>query len=78
MPINLPVPNDIEPRSLSQLLSDILRRSNDGTTAFATGAEPTYVPQNASASGRKYRIQVIEVTDPDTSQVMAVIQVVPA
>ena len=35
--INLPVPNDIEPRSLSQLLSDILRRSVDGTiTASAT------------------------------------------
>lgn len=77
MPINLPVPNDIELRSLSQLLSDMLRRTNDATTAFVTGAEPTYVPQNAPTSGRKYRIQIIEVTDPETSQIHAVIQAVP-
>jgi len=31
MPINLPVPHDIEHRSLYQFLSDILRRAIDGS-----------------------------------------------
>lgn len=75
MSINLPVPNDIEPRSLSQLLSDMLRRTNDATTAFATGSEPTYVPTNAPTSGRKYRIGVIEVTDPDTQVISGALTV---
>lgn len=51
MSINLPVPIDIQPRSLSQLLSDILRRASDATvtksTIIVTGA-----------SGSKYTVGV--------------------
>lgn len=52
--------------------------NTDTTAPFTTGQEPIYIPVNAPTSGRKYRIQIIEVTDPDTSQIQAVIQVVPA
>lgn len=78
MPINLPVPQDVQPQSLYQLLADILRRATDGTVVLPVGGELMYAPTNASTSGRKYRIQIIEVTDPDTQQIQAVIQVVPA
>lgn len=36
---------------------------------IATGAEFVYIPVNAPTSGRTYRIQVEEVTDPDTQQI---------
>lgn len=49
----------------------------DTTAPFADGAEPIYLPVNAPTSGRQYRIQVVEVTDPDTQQISPVIQVVP-
>ena len=75
--INLRVAGEIEPHSLSQLLSDILRRAVDGSIPYPTNGEQTYVPNNAQTSGRRYRIQIIEVTDPDTQQIQAVIQVVP-
>ena len=45
---------------------------------FPADGEPTYEPVNAAGSGRKYRIQIIEVTDPETQQIQSVIQVVPA
>lgn len=45
---------------------------------FPDGFEPTYTPVNAPTSGRKYRIQVIEVTDPDTQVISPVLQVIPA
>lgn len=50
----------------------------DTTSPFAAGAEALYIPVNAPTSGRQYRIQVVEVTDPDTQQIQAVLQVVPA
>lgn len=52
--------------------------SLDTSDPFSTDAEPMYIPINAPTSGRKYRIQIVEVTDPDTQQIQAVIQVVPA
>jgi len=52
--------------------------SLDTTDPFAGGGEPIYIPVNALTSGRRYRIQIIEVTDPETSQIQAVIQVVGA
>lgn len=51
--------------------------SLDASDPFVTGNEPIYVPVNAPTSGRKYRIQIIEVTDPDTQQISPVLQVVP-
>lgn len=50
----------------------------DTSVPFKTLLEPIYLPVNAATSGRKYRIQIIEVTDPDTLQIQAVLQVVPA
>ena len=41
----------------------------DTTAAYPTGSEPLYVPINATTSGRTWRLQVEEVTDPDTGQV---------
>lgn len=52
--------------------------SLDTSSAFPTGEEPIYLPVNAPTSGRQYRIQIVEVTDPDTSQITPVIQVIPA
>ncbi len=52
--------------------------SLDTNDAFASGLEPIYFPVNAPASGRRYRIQIVEVTDPDTQQIQPVIQVIPA
>ncbi len=52
--------------------------SLDTSIPFRSGLEPIYLPVNAPTSGRQYRIQIIEVTDPDTAQIQAVIQVVPA
>lgn len=52
--------------------------SLDTNNPFPDGAEPTYTPVNAPTSGRKWRIQIVEVTDPDTQQIMPVVQVVPA
>lgn len=48
-------------------------------TAFplAVGKEITFIPVNAPNSGRKYRLQVIEVTDPDTKQIQPVLQIIP-
>ena len=51
--------------------------SLDTTSPFPDGAEPTYVPVNAPTSGRQYRIQIVEVTDPETSQISPVLQVIP-
>lgn len=45
---------------------------------IASGSEFIYLPVNAPTSGRKWRIQIVEVTDPDTQQVQPVIQVIPA
>ena len=50
MPISLPVPQDLE-RNLYQLLSEILRRANDGTVT------PTNIVVTG-ASGAKYFIGV--------------------
>ena len=52
--------------------------SLDTSAPFVDGLEPIYIPVNAPTSGRMYRIQIVEVTDPDTAQIQAVIQVVPA
>lgn len=49
----------------------------DTRDPFTVNTEPLYTPVNAAASGRLYRIQVIEVTDPETQQIQPVIQVVP-
>lgn len=51
MPINLPVPQDIKPQSLYQLLSDILRRAEDGTLSQSAVVI-------TGASGDKYSIGV--------------------
>lgn len=75
MPINLPAPQNLD-SNLYQLLTDMLRRATDGTVPLPTGGELIYTPINASTSGRHYRLQVIEVTDPDTQQISPVIQVV--
>lgn len=48
----------------------------DTRDPFTVDSEPLYTPTNAPTSGRLYRIQIIEVTDPDTNQIMPVIQVV--
>lgn len=37
--------------------------------AIPTGAEFIYIPVNAPTSGRTWRIQIEEVTDPDTNQI---------
>lgn len=52
--------------------------SLDTNDPFPADEEPTYIPVNATTSGRRYRIQIVEVTDPDTQQIMPVIQVIPA
>lgn len=52
--------------------------SLDVTDAFTENLEPTYLPVNAPTSGRKYRIQVVEVVDPETQQIQPVLQVIPA
>ncbi len=49
--------------------------SLDTVNPFPVDGEPTYTPTNAPDSGRKYRIQVIEVTDPDTQQISPVLTV---
>lgn len=49
----------------------------DTRDPFTVDSEPLYTPANAPTSGRLYRIQVIEVTDPETQQIQPVIQVVP-
>lgn len=46
-------------------------------TPFPAGLEPTYTPVNAPNSGRKYRIQIIEVTG-ENGAIQPLIQVVPA
>lgn len=77
MPINIPnVPDDDSAKY--QLLGEVLRRAIDGTVTLPINGEPMYVPNNATSSGRRYRIQIIEVTDPDTLQISPVIQVIPA
>lgn len=45
---------------------------------FPAGVEPTYTPVNNPASGRRYRIQIIEVTGEDGVTLQPVIQIVPA
>ena len=50
--------------------------SLDTADPFTVNSEPTYTPINAATSGRKYQIQVIEVTDPETQQISPVLQVV--
>lgn len=75
MPINIPGPQS-DDNTLNQLLGEVLRRATDGTVPLPTGGELIYTPINASSSGRHYRLQVIEVTDPDTQQISPVIQVV--
>ena len=77
MPINIPAPQNLD-LNLYQLISEILRRSTDGTVPLPTSGELIYTPVNASSSGRHYRIQIIEVTDPETQQISPVIQVIPA
>lgn len=77
MPINIANPQN-QDQNQYQLLSEILRRAVDGTVPLTTSGELIYTPVNASTSGRHYRIQVVEVTDPDTLQISPVIQVVPA
>lgn len=74
MPINLPAPQNLD-SNLYQLLTEILRRAVDGTVVLPTGGELMYVPTNATTSGRKYRIQVLEVTDPDTLVISPVLTV---
>lgn len=49
----------------------------DASDPYVYGDEPLYQPANAPTSGRTYRIQIVEVTDPETQQVSPVIQVVP-
>lgn len=49
----------------------------DTRNPFIVDKEPVYTPQNAPTSGRLYRIQIVEVTDPVTQQISPVIQVVP-
>lgn len=77
MPINIapPISSDF---TLYQFFSEFLRRSVDGTVPLPTSGELIYTPVNAPTSGRHYRIQIIEVTDPETQQISPVIQVVPA
>ncbi len=77
MPINIPAPQNLD-AALYQHLVEVLRRAVDGTVPLPTAGELIYTPVNAATSGRHYRIQIIEVTDPDTLQISAVIQVVPA
>lgn len=48
----------------------------DTVDPFVVDREPTYIPVNAPTSGRKYRLQIVEDTDPETQQLRAVIQVV--
>lgn len=48
----------------------------DMSDPFPVGVEPTYVPVNAATSGRKYRIQIIEVLDIN-NVLQPVLQVVP-
>ena len=47
------------------------------SSPFAVNFEPTYTPVNNPTSGRKYRIQIIEVTGEDGG-LKPVIQVIPA
>ena len=51
--------------------------SLDTADPFTVGSEPLYTPANAPTSGRLYRIQIVEVTDPETQQIQPVLQVVP-
>ena len=53
--------------------------NTDTTSPFPSGNEPLYIPINAPASGRKWQIQIEEVTDPDTGQVYGrlLVQLVP-
>jgi hypothetical protein len=41
----------------------------DTSDPFYPGLEPEYTPINATTSGRKYRIQIEEYTDPDTGTI---------
>lgn len=43
--------------------------STDTAAPFPSGAEPLYFSVNNPTSGNKWRIQVEEVTDPDTGQI---------
>lgn len=74
MPIQLPAPQNLD-LNLYQLLTEILRRSVDGTVVLPIGGELMYVPTNATTSGRKYRISVKEVTDPDSGEISGVASV---
>jgi hypothetical protein len=57
--------------------SRIPASSLDTGIPFRTGAEPVYLPVNAPTSGRKYRIQVIEVLN-ENDVLTPVLQIVPA
>lgn len=48
----------------------------DTRDPFTVDSEPLYTPTNAPTSGRLYRIQVVEVTDPETQQISGVLSVV--
>ena len=74
MPIQISAPQNLD-LNLYQLLTEILRRAVDGSVVLPPGGELTYVPTNATTSGRKYRIQVMEVTDPDTLVISPVLTV---
>jgi hypothetical protein len=50
--------------------------SLDTVDPFAAELEPSYIPVNAATSGRKYRIQIIEVLD-ENNALQPVIQIVP-
>lgn len=45
---------------------------------FLPGLEPTYTPVNNPTSGRKYRIQIVEVLSEDGVTFLPNIQIVPA
>ncbi len=53
--------------------------SLDTVDPFPSGSEPVYIPVNAPSSGRKWQIQIEEVTDPDTGQIFGrlLVQLVP-
>jgi len=49
--------------------------SLDTVDPFAVDLEPTYTPVNATTSGRKYRIQVVETID-ENGVIAGVLQVI--
>lgn len=58
--------------------SKIKQANLDTAFPLAVGKEITFLPVNAPNSGRKYRLQVIEVTNQETKQIVPVLQIIPA